>query len=93
MGFGDFVFSGFDDLITGFSISTNTGFTEEIVEDFSFDAHSLTLAMDNGGMSYGAVLVFDIVSTQSAVPEPSTIFLFGGGLAGLAWYRLKRKQS
>lgn len=91
-GWGDYVFSGFDDIITGFSIASNSGFTGSIVNNFSFDAHSITLDMNNSGRSIGSVLVFNI-STTSPVPEPSTALLVGMGLVGLAAFKRKFNNS
>lgn len=91
-GYGDYVFAGFDDAITSVSIASNTGWTGPIVNNFIFDAHSLTLAMDDSEVSNpgGSILVFNIIQESTAVPEPTTLALFGLGLAAFTYTRRKR---
>ena len=40
--FGDYVFSDFDDIITGVAIASNTGFTGNIIDNFSFTSSYTT---------------------------------------------------
>jgi hypothetical protein len=61
-GYGDFVFDGFDEVITSVSIASNTGFSGTVVDNFSFDAHSITLDMGSGQVGINSVLVFNIIS-------------------------------
>ena len=90
-GFLNYVFSGFDDLITGLSISSNSGFSGTVVTNFSFGPHSITLDMNAGGAADSrSILIFDIVSSASTVPEPSSMALIGLGLLGLGW-NLRKK--
>jgi len=92
-GFGNYVFSGFDDIITGVSIAENTGFSGTIIDNYSFTSNTLTLDMQSGFTSPGAVLVFDI-NTIEPVPEPSNYLLLGTGLVGFAGLmRLRGKRS
>ena len=95
-GFGNYVFSGFNDPITSFSIASNTGFTGSIVDNFSFTSNSITLDMSSassGGSN--TELVFDIngSGTTAPVPEPGTIALLGLGMAGLAIFGKRRMNK
>ena len=46
---------------------------------------------DNSGSNISLDLTHDIVFTP--VPAPATMLLFGTGIAGLAWTRLRRKKN
>jgi len=64
---------------------------------YSIDSIGSSLSLDNGNILpgtdylYGAWVVGS-QSTQSAVPEPSTFFLLGAGLGGLAFWRRRSKM-
>lgn len=86
--YGTYTFSGFDDLITGLNILSNTGFTGDVISNFSFTDHSISLNFDTGSAENGSELVFDI--DTAPVPEPSTFLLLGAGLIGAALMKRKR---
>ena len=89
-GHGDFIFSGFDDTILGFSVASNTGYSGTIVDNFSLTESSITLDMSSGSCR-GGVLVFDIATTT--VPEPSTMILLGFGLLCIVVAKRKKFRN
>ena len=93
-GFGDYVFSGFTDVITGLTIASNKGFSGDVITDFSFGAHSITLNMDAGrAQNKNAELVFNIATAPTNVPEPGTVAMFGLGMLSLVASRRKPAKS
>lgn len=83
--FGNYIFSDFDEDITDVFIFSNEGFTGGIVDNFSFDATSISLDM-NAGHS-GRSLIFQI---NTAVPEPSSLVFLFLGLMGIGLVRKNR---
>lgn len=93
-GFGSYVFSGFDEIITSFNLVANSGFdpiSTYFISDYSFTPNSLILNMNSGHIidyNAGATAVFEI--NTATVPEPSGLAIFGLGLIGLLSSRLIR---
>ena len=83
--------------ITNFLVSgvepRNNPFSDGLVEsDVSFAANSVTIDYSFVAWSPGGFVSFDLVTTQSALPEPATLALFGLGLAGLG-LAARRKRA
>ena len=95
-----FVFTGFDEEITGLSILSNTGFSGDPLSDYSFTENSITLHWGNGYATPFAALIFQIntaadfaFTTRSiAIPEPAPLLLIGTSLAILA-VRIRRRKA
>ena len=94
-GFRNFVFSGFSEAITSFTLASNTGFAGSIVDHYSFTSTSITLDMSDGSKPGppSSEIVFNINSAGTPVPEPGTIMLFGFGMLGLAVYGKRRMNN
>lgn len=97
-GWGNYTFSGFTDVITGFSVNPllSQQFSGSPLSDFSFGAHSLTINFDAfGTQNKNSILVYNIATTSAItatpIPEPATTAIFGLGLLGIAIAR-KRKN-
>jgi len=80
----DYVFTGFDTPILGFSILSNVGFSGDIVDGSGFTSASIVIGTAERSISEAdSRIVFSIV-TDSATPEPGAVALLALGLLGLA---------
>ncbi|WP_194714378.1 PEP-CTERM sorting domain-containing protein [Noviherbaspirillum soli] len=89
---GKFVFSGFDETITGLTLSSNSPkFNNFGDTDYVLNSVTNTISFDFSGVSpqnSNSTLVFNIgtpgSTSSSNVPEPATVALLGLGLLGAA---------
>ena len=82
-GFQNYVFTGFNNEVTGLSILSNSGFSGSVLSNFSYTSNSITLNMGNGNALTNGRLVFKIAGVNE-VPEPGSLALFGLAIAGVA---------
>ncbi|MGH8763618.1 MAG: PEP-CTERM sorting domain-containing protein [Nitrosospira sp.] len=90
---GDFLFAGWDDMITSLSTDSNTGFSASIIDNLSSDARNGTLGMTGVIGGANEVLAFNINDSITATPEPAPLALIGLGLMGLAYTQRKRTRN
>lgn len=74
--------------ITGVSVDGATNMTGFTGSNVTFDSNNIAVDWQNLSFDTITKVVLD-VTTSSAVPEPSTLFLLGSGLAGLGIYGRK----
>ena len=81
-------------LATGISVSAvnfqfNAFELNDINSDFVYGNNTITFQVLNGGGGPTGLEVNNLSGTYAPVPEPSTMLLFGAGVAGLAFWRRK----
>ena len=77
--------------IFGFSI-VNEGIMDLEMADITTGPHSLTLEMTGWKFTNNDFLVITLLTRHEEVPEPTTLALFGIGLAGLGFMTRRRRN-
>jgi len=90
-GHGQIFLTGFDfNIITGienFFTDVSTGIA---ATDVSFTSDSITIDARSSNWQSLQLLSFDVVTSTSSVPEPTSMALLGLGVAGLGFSRKKK---
>jgi hypothetical protein len=89
---GKLTFSGFDAILTGLTVASNSGFGTDLTYDALLDTKTNSIVLDFDGGSTNnknAKLVFNV----TAVPEPGSVALLGLGLMGVIAARRKSAKS
>lgn len=87
---GSFMFTGFDDTITGFSVGSMGGWGGTVVNNPLFSAHSLTLDLNLTWAPADSKLVFNIETATRVPDNGATVALIGIGLLSLTLARRKK---
>ncbi|WP_417316735.1 PEP-CTERM sorting domain-containing protein [Emcibacter sp.] len=79
--------------ITGIANFVTSGVTGMVLEDISFDDHSVSILFDNSFWAFDSFISFDLLFAEARqqVSEPAALALLGLGLAGIGLAR--RRQS
>jgi len=86
---GSYVFTGFDDTITGFNVASTGGWGGTVVNNPLFSGHSLTLDLNATWAKADSKLIFNIETATRVPDNGATVAMVGICLLGLASLRRK----
>ena len=80
-----------DGILVGTDVFSTTSLSYVSFDAFFLSSVTIDKLVITGDRDSTAIAIDDVVVEAAAVPEPSTIFLLGSGLVGLAFWR--RRQA